>query len=108
MIFCINCSASAGIKDPLTATSYGTGELLKHALDLGVEHIILGLGGSATNDGGAGLLQAIICEKLVKACSSWITASGEAPFCGEKTILAPLGPMKGEATMEEKALSIRS
>ena len=35
-----------GIKDPLTATSYGTGELLKHALDLGVEHIILGLGGS--------------------------------------------------------------
>lgn len=48
-----------GVKDPLTATSYGTGELLKHALDLGVEHIILGLGGSATNDGGAGLLQAL-------------------------------------------------
>ena len=33
--------------------------MLKHALDLGVEHIILGLGGSATNDGGAGLLQAL-------------------------------------------------
>lgn len=44
---------------PLTATSRGTGELIVDALDRGVETIIIGLGGSATNDGGAGLLQAL-------------------------------------------------
>ncbi len=46
-------------RDPLNATSRGTGELILEALDSGVEHIIVGLGGSATNDGGAGLLQAL-------------------------------------------------
>ncbi|TBL36140.1 glycerate kinase, partial [Klebsiella oxytoca] len=39
-------------------TSYGTGELICASLDLGVKKIILGLGGSATNDGGAGMMQA--------------------------------------------------
>lgn len=46
-------------RNPLLTTSYGTGELIKHALDLGVENIILGIGGSATNDGGVGMLQAL-------------------------------------------------
>lgn len=43
----------------MKANSYGTGELIIHALDRGCRHIIMGLGGSATNDGGAGLLQAL-------------------------------------------------
>jgi len=46
-------------RNPLLATSYGTGELIMAALEHKVEHIILGLGGSATNDGGVGLLQAL-------------------------------------------------
>ncbi|MGY4691249.1 glycerate kinase [Salibacterium sp. K-3] len=46
-------------RNPLTATSYGTGELIKAALDEGVGKIILGIGGSATNDGGAGMFQAL-------------------------------------------------
>lgn len=46
-------------RDPGTTTSFGTGELIKAALNLGVSRIILGLGGSATNDGGAGMLQAL-------------------------------------------------
>ena len=41
------------------ATTYGTGELVRAALDLGAERIVLGIGGSATNDGGAGLLEAL-------------------------------------------------
>lgn len=45
--------------DPLVATSYGTGELIRDAIDQGVDTIILGLGGSATNDGGAGMAQAL-------------------------------------------------
>lgn len=44
---------------PLTATSRGTGELLAAALDAGVRRIVLGIGGSASTDGGAGLLQAL-------------------------------------------------
>ena len=46
-------------RDPLTATTRGTGELILAAIDKGAKHIIVGLGGSATNDGGAGMLQAL-------------------------------------------------
>ncbi len=46
-------------RDPLRASSFGTGELIRAALDAGAQRIILGLGGSATNDGGAGALQAL-------------------------------------------------
>ncbi|MHC6178102.1 glycerate kinase [Glutamicibacter sp. X7] len=48
-----------GRKAPLTATSYGTGELIKDALDAGATQIVLGVGGSATTDAGAGMLQAL-------------------------------------------------
>lgn len=51
-------------RDPLKTTSWGTGELIRHALDAGVEHIIIGLGGSATNDGGAGMVQALGAKLL--------------------------------------------
>ncbi|MGB5446044.1 MAG: glycerate kinase [Psychromonas sp.] len=46
-------------RNPLIATSFGTGQCILQALDLGAEKIVLGLGGSATNDGGAGILQAL-------------------------------------------------
>lgn len=62
----IEMAAASGIqyvdettRNPLTATTYGTGELIKDALDRGVTDIIVGLGGSATNDGGAGMAQAL-------------------------------------------------
>ncbi len=45
--------------DPLQTTTYGTGELICDALDRGVERILLGIGGSATNDGGMGLARAL-------------------------------------------------
>jgi glycerate 2-kinase len=44
---------------PMTATTFGVGQLLRAALDDGAERIVLGIGGSATNDGGAGMLQAL-------------------------------------------------
>lgn len=46
-------------RDPLRATTYGTGELIRHALDAGIRKILIGIGGSATNDGGAGMAQAL-------------------------------------------------
>jgi glycerate kinase len=62
----IEMAAASGIRllrveelDPLKATSTGTGEQIKKALDLGVKKIIIGMGGSATVDGGCGILQAL-------------------------------------------------
>lgn len=46
-------------RNPLLTTSRGTGELIRAALDEGVSHIIVGIGGSATNDGGVGMMQAL-------------------------------------------------
>lgn len=46
-------------RDPRVATTFGTGELIRDALDRGVERIIVGVGGSATNDGGVGMAQAL-------------------------------------------------
>lgn len=51
-------------RNPLKTTSWGTGELIRHALDEGVKHIIIGIGGSATNDGGAGMVQALGAKLL--------------------------------------------
>jgi len=48
--------------NPLKTSTYGTGELIKDALDKGVEHIILGIGGSATNDAGMGMARALGCR----------------------------------------------
>ncbi len=45
--------------DPLKATTYGTGEVIKALLDAGAEHITVGIGGSATVDGGSGMAQAL-------------------------------------------------
>ena len=62
----IEMSAASGLllvpedqRDPRIATTYGTGELIKHALDAGHRRMLIGLGGSATNDGGAGMAQAL-------------------------------------------------
>ncbi|GAA0630421.1 glycerate kinase [Streptomyces thermocarboxydovorans] len=48
-----------GVLAPLTATTYGSGELLRAALDAGARTIVFGVGGSATTDGGAGMLSAL-------------------------------------------------
>ncbi|MDF2686522.1 MAG: glycerate kinase [Clostridia bacterium] len=48
-----------GRENPLLASSYGTGQLIKAAIEKGARHIILGIGGSATNDGGIGIASAL-------------------------------------------------
>lgn len=65
-------------RDPLKTTSWGTGELIRHALDAGVKHIIIGIGGSATNDGGAGMVQALGAKLL--------DASGESLGLGGREL----------------------
>ncbi|MBJ3592378.1 glycerate kinase [Salmonella enterica subsp. enterica serovar Saintpaul] len=112
-----------GLRDPLKTTSWGTGELIRHALDAGVEHIIIGIGGSATNDGGAGMVQAlgarlldaqgheiaqggIGLEALAKidisaldqrlaACRIDVACDVTNPLTGKEGASAVFGPQKG-------------
>ena len=61
----VEMAAAAGLpmvgdkKDPCKTTTYGVGQLVRHAVEQGAKHIILGLGGSATNDGGCGCAAAL-------------------------------------------------
>lgn len=57
-------ASAAGItiseqKDPMIATTYGVGEMILHAINKGIRNFIIGIGGSATNDGGIGMLEAL-------------------------------------------------
>jgi glycerate kinase len=69
-----------GQRNPLLTGSYGTGEMILDALRRGFRHLILGIGGSATNDGGAGMLQAL----------------GMGLFDANGTVIAPGGGSLGE------------
>lgn len=92
-------------RNPLRATSYGTGELIVDAVRRGSKHIIVGLGGSATSDCGIGLLRAII-DAFAKH-GSWdeVTALRDVkftiatdvgnPLCGENGAAHVFGPQKG-------------
>lgn len=53
-------------RNPLITTTYGTGQLIKAALDHGCRKMIIGIGGSATNDGGAGMVQALGAKLIDK------------------------------------------
>ncbi|MFQ7125222.1 MAG: glycerate kinase [Eisenbergiella sp.] len=59
------------LRDPLKTTSYGTGELLRDALDKGFAKIAIGLGGSATNDGGMGAMRALGACFWMRQTESW-------------------------------------
>jgi glycerate kinase len=112
-----------GKKDPMKASTYGTGELIKHALDKGCEKIIMGVGGSATNDGGHGMAKALgvrffdkqgrdigygggSLDKLysidvsgmdmrIKNCEIILACDVENPLCGPTGATYVFGPQKG-------------
>lgn len=65
-----------GLLDPMTATTYGVGQLINSALEQGCTRIILGLGGSATNDGGCGAACALGAQFLDSQGKSFIPAGG--------------------------------
>ncbi|KON88314.1 glycerate kinase [Sporosarcina globispora] len=64
-------------RNPLITSTRGTGELIAAALDLGVQHIIIGIGGSATNDAGAGMIQALGGKLLDKQGKEIGSGGGE-------------------------------
>ncbi len=91
-------------RNPMVATSYGTGQLVVDAVRRGCKHIIVGLGGSATSDCGIGMLRAII-DAFAKN-GSWddvrelddirftIATDVTNPLCGENGAAYVFGPQK--------------
>jgi glycerate 2-kinase len=84
--------------DPLGATSYGTGELVRAALDAGCRRIVLGIGGSACTDGGAGLLQAL-GARLLDASGNDLPSGGGALASLAEVDLSGLHPAVAEAEL---------
>ncbi|GIG35540.1 glycerate kinase [Cellulomonas pakistanensis] len=80
-----------GAPDPLAATTYGTGQLVAAALDAGCRTVVLGLGGSASTDGGAGLLQALGAT-LLDAGGAPVPAGEGHPLVVHGLDLAGLDP----------------
>ncbi|WP_411687041.1 glycerate kinase family protein [Acinetobacter indicus] len=110
-------------RNPALTSTYGTGEMIRQALDLGVSKIVIGLGGSVTNDAGGGMAQALgvkfldqaglevqpcggnlkqICEIDLSALDArlatteiLIASDVNNPLCGEHGASAIFGPQKG-------------
>ena len=110
-------------RNPMKTTTYGTGELIKHAVNSGCKNIIIGIGGSATNDGGAGMAMALGAKLLdkdgkdiplgaegliklktidlstfdekIRECKFIAACDVENPLVGEKGASHIFGPQKG-------------
>ncbi|UMB76019.1 MULTISPECIES: glycerate kinase [Dickeya] len=125
------------LRNPLLTTSYGTGELIRSALDHGVRHCIIGIGGSATNDGGAGMMQALGAQLLddakqpigfggaelarlahidihsldprIRQCRFEVACDVTNPLTGKQGASAIFGPQKGatEAMVEQLDQALR-
>lgn len=119
-------------RNPLTTTTYGTGELIKAALDRGVSTVIIGIGGSATVDGGIGMAQALgvkfadkygnnieptgrgltkidkismeNMDKRIKKVNFIIASDVENTLTGKNGAAAVFGPQKGATPDEVKLL----
>lgn len=84
-------------RNPMTATSYGTGQLVADAVRRGCKHIIVGLGGSATSDCGKGMLEAIhdANDITLKDVHFTIATDVKNPLCGENGAAHVFAPQKG-------------
>jgi glycerate kinase len=91
-----------GRRDALGATSYGTGELIRAALDLGARRIVVAVGGSATNDAGAGLLAAL-GARFLDVHGVPVAAGGAALINVASIDLAALDPRLRETVFDVAA-----
>ena len=105
-------------RNPMAATSYGTGQLVADAVRKGAEHIIVGLGGSATSDAGIGMLRALIdifakhnawddIKELKNVCFT-IASDVKNPLCGENGAAYVFAPQKGASSEMVSALDERA
>lgn len=105
-------------RNPRVTTSYGTGQLVADAVRKGAEHIIVGLGGSATSDAGIGMLRALIDTfarhgewddiKELKAVRFTIASDVKNPLCGENGAAHVFAPQKGASAEDVLAIDERA
>ena len=82
-------------RNPMSASSYGVGQLVADAVINGARHIIVGLGGSATIDAGRGMLQALTGFESLRDIRFTIAADVDNPLFGEHGAAMVFGPQKG-------------
>lgn len=105
-------------RDPMRATSYGTGQLVVDAVRRGCRHIVVGLGGSATSDCGIGMIRAIIDAFAKKGTWDDVQALNDVrftiatdvtnPLCGANGAAHVFAPQKGAAPSVVAALDARA
>lgn len=86
-------------RNPLRTTTYGTGQLIAAALESGARRLILGIGGSATTDGGAGMLQAL-GVRLLDAAGKDIAGTGAGLALLDRLDASGLDPRLARATLD--------
>lgn len=87
--------------DPLAATTYGVGTMIKSLLDRGCRKFIIGIGGSATVDGGAGMLQALGAKLLDRRGGQLPCGAGGGTLCHvEKVDLSAVDPRLSESSLQ--------
>lgn len=100
---------AAGERDPIGATSIGTGQLVGAAIDSGGRHITLGIGGSATTDGGRGLLDGLLAGgRDLRGVELEVACDVSNPLLGPDGAAAVYGPQKGAGPEDVAALDARN
>ena len=100
---------TAAERDPIAATSIGTGELVGAAIDAGARHVTLGIGGSATTDGGRGLLEGLKDgARRLDATEIEVACDVSNPLLGPTGAAATYGPQKGATPDDVVALDARN
>ena len=99
-------------RNPLLTTTYGVGEMIANALTRGCEHLVIGIGGSATCDGGRGMLEAM--EKvpdLMNRCAGevdvTVVCDVSNPLYGRNGAAYVFGPQKGADEAQVEILDMR-
>jgi glycerate kinase len=96
-------------RDPIAATSVGTGELVGAAIDAGARHVTLGIGGSATTDGGRGLLEGLDDgARRLDRTDLEVACDVSNPLLGPTGAAATYGPQKGATPEDVAALDARN
>ncbi|MEC7673283.1 MAG: glycerate kinase [Actinomycetota bacterium] len=90
--------------DPLEATTAGTGELIAKAVEAGAREIIVGLGGSATTDGGLGALRALPAPSRLRGVDLVVACDVETRFADAAQVF---GPQKGATAAQIRLLNAR-
>ena len=94
----------AEANDPLGATTYGTGELIEAAVERGARRVLVGVGGSATTDGGLGALRALHPTQRLKGVELAVACDVRTRFADAATVF---GPQKGAGATQVELLRRR-